>query len=274
MPDLPPWLNVQPSQFLEATERGTQAGLQNQAQQNQAAEAQARLTHEDQMAKMEAEMRKQVLQQNFLRQNAQLENIKAYREAQVGLAQGRLQEQQVVNQAKAQHAARMFAAQQKYSQLLQSGVSPQKALYQVPELSTPSAVAAMGRSAGTRDYGAIQTQNLPGGQTIAYRAGSPGLHVIPPKQSINDRVFAIEMKALADRKAKFGADDPESSAEVDKQMLELRQKYEAGQTMGTGTSQGGGSKTERARQLRKENPNWTKQAIIDAVNKEFGVAPQ
>jgi hypothetical protein len=78
------------------------------------------------------------------------------------------------------------------------------------------------------------------------------------------------MAALAKKKAESA--DPDATAEIDKQIDELRKDYTA-RTSGTGTS-GGGSKVERARQLHQEHPDWDKQTIINAVNKEFGTAPQ
>jgi hypothetical protein len=184
-----------------------------------------------------------------------------------------LDQQTAVAHAAAQEKAKKFAAQQKFSQLIQSGMSPEKALFQVPELSTPSAVASLGRNASTRDYGDIETMSGPSGSSILYRKGSPGMHVIPAKKSIDDRVFDIQMAALAKEKADQSAYNPEGAQKIEQQMQDLRAQYES-KTSGTGTSKSGGSKVERARQLHQQHPDWDKQTIIEAVNKEFGVAPQ
>src|SRR6516164_1427352 len=101
MAELPPWLNVGPENYLRAAVAGGEAGLRARAEANQAAEEQARLTNEQAMAKMQADVRKQVLQQQMLRQQQMIEMNKAYKEAQVGLAQDRLQRQQVLDQEKA-----------------------------------------------------------------------------------------------------------------------------------------------------------------------------
>jgi len=273
MAPLPPWLNVQPTDFLRATEAGTQAGIAQAGQANQAAEASARLGMEAQIARMQADVRKAVLQQQAQRQQQQIDINRAYKEAEVGLAQDRLERAQALDQAKAAEQAKKFAAQQKFSQLLQSGMSPEKALFQVPELSTPSAVASIGRNAATREYGDITTKVLPGGATAVFRPGSPGLHVLPMKKSVDDRIFEIQMAEYAKKKTEAEASgDDEGAAALQKSMDKLRAQYQ-NRTSGTGTGTGG-SKVERARQLHKEHPDWNKQTIIDAVNKEFGTAPQ
>lgn len=250
---LPPWLNVQPADFLRATEAGTHVQLQRQQMANQAAQATARLNHEQMIAQMEAESRKQITQQNALMRQAQIEFQKQYHDSQVGLARQRMEEMQAINQAKAQDAARKFAAQQKYTNLLRSGVSPDQALYQVPELATPSAVAAINRG-GQKEYGPIETQEVAPGVTAAFRKGSPSIHFMPEaKMNARQKVIDQDLKKQYDKlSSQLTGYDPKTDDTIKMQMQQIEQQRLQNAYAGGGTSTGTASPFKEGQKIRNK----------------------
>jgi len=104
MAGIPPWLDIHPSELVNAARAGTEAaqgqeriGLEQQRLAQSAGQAAAQLGMErqrlamaDKQTQMENQLRKQTLQQEFQRSQAQLEVAKAYHEATLGLAKDRL----------------------------------------------------------------------------------------------------------------------------------------------------------------------------------------
>lgn len=152
MPTIPPWINVQPSDFAAAGERGLSAGVQaasvansaraerdraalesrrineqHAAEQASLAQAAQQFQEQAKMKKMELELDRQQQERNFLIQQQRTQIADAYHTAVVGL-----QTQKLKNASEA--AAIKYAAQQKLSALIQSGVPFDQAIIQVPEL--------------------------------------------------------------------------------------------------------------------------------------------
>src|SRR5215470_17879183 len=65
----------------------------------------ARLSQDERIAMMEAQTRKEIAQQNQLRENQRLEIEQAYHQAQLGLARSRLEEQDAIAKQKAKVAS-------------------------------------------------------------------------------------------------------------------------------------------------------------------------
>ncbi len=118
MAQIPPWLNVQPSDFVHAASQGAQAGLeaartrqqgqeasdriglesqrlalQADAQSQQADESEARLSQAERIANMEMQARKDIAERNAMRTSQQMAIQQAYHQAQFGLGQQRIDQQ-------------------------------------------------------------------------------------------------------------------------------------------------------------------------------------
>jgi hypothetical protein len=114
--EIPPWLNVQPSDFVRAGSAGAEAGLgaakvalEAKAQSDQAALQAARLSQAERIANMEMQARREIAEQNRLREDQQLAIQSAYHTAQIGVAKDRIAEQQALAEAKGRAAANQMA---------------------------------------------------------------------------------------------------------------------------------------------------------------------
>lgn len=94
-----------------------------------------RAQQDQQQIQMEAQIKSQQLHQKALQDQQELQVQKAYHDQQIGLRQKQLdQAQQIVTQ-KTQAAARQFAAQQRFQQMVTAGEDPDKAALTIgPEL--------------------------------------------------------------------------------------------------------------------------------------------
>lgn len=124
---IPPW--IKPPQnlaadYAEGAQLGAKIGMERQKAQQ-----------EREMVAMESQVKAQQLQQKALQDQQELAVQKAYHDQQIALRQKQLdQAQQVVTQ-KTQAAARQFAAQQRFQQMVTSGMDPDKAALSIgPEL--------------------------------------------------------------------------------------------------------------------------------------------
>lgn len=134
MPPPTPWLN--PPDIAGSYERGLSIGAS-------IGEEQARLQAEHERTIMESQAREQATKQSALTAEARIKTEAAYRTANLGLQQARLQDAAAVNAAKTKEAALKMADQQGFAADLKSGMKIEEALYRHPRLSTPaSAVAA------------------------------------------------------------------------------------------------------------------------------------
>jgi hypothetical protein len=115
---VPPWLDVTPAQFGNAAEAGARLDLQRQQMQQEAQQNALRL----QLSKQESD-------RQFQLQTQQNASNMAMKQQQLDMA--------------AQAAARKYQAQQKYAQLVASGMDPATAMLQVgPELGVSLTGAA------------------------------------------------------------------------------------------------------------------------------------
>lgn len=235
---IPSWVSVNPKDFTQAASQGADAGIaaqrsQNSAQEDaariglqsqqlaqsalaeshRAAEAAKRLDHEQVMAQMEAQARREIAQKNAIRESQQLAIDAAYKQQRIGLGQQHVEQMQAVADAKARDAARMFANQQGFAKALASGVPVAEAMAQFPV--APSMARALSPGGGVKDYGDPETMDLGGGVKAAFRRNSPGLHIINPVKnapeiSVSNRIQVQKaIDGLERQKAGLipGADD-------------------------------------------------------------------
>lgn len=114
-----PWIEGPPpaaATFLQGYGQGAQVGEANA----RIAQAQAALAAQQQQHTAEIEMRKQQIAQNTRLELQKAEIAKAYHEAQIGMAQQRLQQAKAMDQLKWMQSAHKFAASQEYERGLQA----------------------------------------------------------------------------------------------------------------------------------------------------------
>lgn len=160
---LPPWLDVKPSDFTRSASEGAQAGegaariqqasiaehsrtaLELNFQQNQLAEAGAKLSQQERLAAMENQAREEISQKAAARQSQEHEIQKARTEAMMGLGKARLQQAADIQQQKAKAAASAFADEQGFAQDLANKVPVAVAYYRHPRIR-PAVLASLERS--------------------------------------------------------------------------------------------------------------------------------
>jgi hypothetical protein len=116
----------------EATNESARIALEasNMQQRNQM-EAQ-RLSQAERLAMMENQTRKEIAQQNQLREQQRLAIEQAYRQATLGIAKGRLEEQRAVADAKAKEAAMRIQRERDFGTAIASGMSVMDAYRKFP----------------------------------------------------------------------------------------------------------------------------------------------
>lgn len=92
----------------------------------------AQLDQRERIAAMEAQTRKEIAQQNQLREQQRLAIESAYHTAQIGLAKGRLEEQKAIADAKGRDAALRLQREAEFGNAVASGMSVMDAYKQFP----------------------------------------------------------------------------------------------------------------------------------------------
>jgi hypothetical protein len=92
----------------------------------------ARLSQQERLSMMEASTRKEIAQQNQLREQQRLAIEQAYHTAQIGLAKGRLEEQQAIADAKSKEAAMRIQRERDFGEAVASGMSVMDAYRKFP----------------------------------------------------------------------------------------------------------------------------------------------
>jgi hypothetical protein len=104
----------------------------------------ARLSQQEHLANMEMQARKEISEQNRLREDQKLAIDSAYHTAQIGIAKGRLNEQAAIANAKAQDAALRIKRERDFGAAVASGVPVMEAYQRFPV--SPSVLNAIGRT--------------------------------------------------------------------------------------------------------------------------------
>lgn len=149
---LPPWLDIRPAQAAQAMAEGARVGAEiaglNQRAAIEAAQLAQRAQEEsDKVAlqQQELQMKHELAQQQATRLAQEHEMLNAYRQAQLGLGQARLQSSAQAAQAKREAAAVGMANIYKFADVLKSGGSPMDAWMAAPNTPASSA-SAMARA--------------------------------------------------------------------------------------------------------------------------------
>lgn len=246
----------------------------------------ARLSQQEHLAQMEAQARREVSQQNQLREQQRLAITDAYHQAEIGVAKGRLEQQQAVSAAKAKEAAASFQREQSFAADVSSGIPVMEAYRRNPVSS--SVLNAIGRTQAksvAEDKLTVREGRFPI-VTINPKTGESKTVYTPPESSSISKADVEDLKDLRherDQLTKQMGDSlterisptpPEEKAARKARLDELNQQIKKIKRPGlkpppatsTGTSK---DKVLRAHQLGIAHPDWTKEQIIDAVMKEM-----
>lgn len=238
----------------------------------------AHLDQAAQMQQMEMQMRKEILDQNRLRDQQRLQISDAYHQAQLGLARGRLEEQQAVADAKAKDAAMRFDMEQKFGAAVAGGASVMDAYKQFP---VPSGVV----NAFTR----AKTAGMPGDKNVIREGKYPIVSINPvtgeskevytPKTpagiSAADKEDLKDLRKERDDIAKklndpivqlVGKPKPEDVAKDQQRLYQINKRIDE---IKRPPSAGKKSKVDRAHEISADHPDWTKEQVIKAVNDEM-----
>lgn len=275
-----PWLR--PARTLQAIEGGAAAGARRAqmetsagesaariaaqsadeaAQQANAAQMQSqRLQFEQQrtqqemaQAKVEADARAQVQNQQHIKAQEQIKIDNARKDAELGLRQTRIQQFQQVAQSAAAKAAMEFAARDKFSKLVQSGVSPEKAIFQTPELMATGGVMSEAIRANVPKNLPTDYETITDRATIDASEGSPAMPAIPAHRE--GGIFGFGGKDIPAKEA-----TPEIPA-TPKRVVTKTRKVAAGKP----ESKGGDGPSQSDIEFLKSNPGKA-----SAFNRRFG----
>lgn len=176
--------------YAQGAQLGARAAMERARLQEASIQAQADLAMKSAALQQEAQNQKAVFDQNVREANQRNLMTKAYQDAQIGIRQQQLDRQMQEFKAKSAVEARRFAGQQRVGAALKAGTPIERALFESPEMLTPGVTEAIVRRQGTaaKNYGAPTLMPVPGapGTSIAYREGSPAMHVVTGKnQGLN-----------------------------------------------------------------------------------------
>ncbi len=189
---LPPWLDVTPAQFVQAGNEGANAGLaaahlrqsadQHAAQlaaehariQQQAAAESAKLSQQQHIAEMEMQARKEIANQNHLREQQQNLQLNAYRQSEIGLRQAQLERMQALNDAAAREKAMMYAQEAGLANHISQGGDMATGLMKFP---MARGIAGALKAGEPKDFGPLEQTPIPGGVALT-RKGSPAVHIV------------------------------------------------------------------------------------------------
>lgn len=310
---LPSWLQTKPSDaaetFISAYHAGASVNM-----------AKARLQQEQQQAQMELQAKKEIAQQNNLRQQQQLEIEKARAQAEMGLKQQALDQADQKIKLTAASAARKYAAQEKYKQLISTGMNPDEAALKIgPEaFGSMAGMAGLSKEVYQRQHPFVPSETTVGGQKLIQTSpnrfekasvppsvgpvqaqdvldpqtgqpipgvfaapgasGAMGVHnkpkVVTPdeaelkrlekaqeKDTTGQALSAMDPKDIPNKARK---DARQKYLDREKRIEELQAKIEKGSA-----AQAKKSKVERANEIAKQHPDWTKEQVIKAVRAEF-----
>jgi hypothetical protein len=225
---IPPWLDVSPSQFVQAREAGVRAGQENAqlgqqgdlerarlaqerdlegariSQQGQmegarlaqsAAEAaqqlglaKQRLEAQQKQTAMEFQAGQETAKQNFMLRQTQDAVANAYKQAQIGLGQQRIDQTAKKVQQDTAEKAQALADRQNYSMAVAGGMTPAEALAKYPRAWTPALAQATARPGPEKTV----TERFEKADEIPAVPGSPAYSrsLLNPKSWFGDKNVA------------------------------------------------------------------------------------
>lgn len=294
---IPPWLHGygDPGELL----------LQSQRQGAAIQQAKQRLAQQEQQAAMENETRQEIAAQRAREEQQQLEIDRARVSAETGLKSRQLDQAQAKATQTSTAAAHRFSAQQQMSQRIAAGEDPAKVALSIPELGIPgSGIAALARSTVPKPniHAEPDWRTVPGGtERYLWNDRTGAAHF--PKASIPEGLteaakerFRIQnlnnqkkefQKELADplsgeryvnmteEEIKALKDRAPRARKAKANALAIHKKIDSVEQQideilnGKKAAPKSSSKVQRANDIAKEHPEWTKAQIIKAVNDEM-----
>ncbi len=256
------------NQREESSARLAQDALQHNQQLQMES---ARLSQSEHLAQMEMQARKEVSQQNQLREQQRMAITDAYHQAEIGMEKGRLEQQQAVAAAKAKEAAMAFQREQSFAKDVASGVPVMEAYQRNPVSSSVlNAISRTGESDKPIHVGGAIVRRQPDGSyKEEYRAPNTNKPIKVGKQLIqldeqgNPHVIYSGEKPTEDI---LGA-VAEPAAEKPGIMSRIKNVFSP--SVPAPSTSSAKDKMIRAHALGIAHPDWTKEQIIDAVNKEM-----
>lgn len=195
--NIPSWLNVHPQDFVQAGQQGAetglgvarleQAGQQHSAQLAQEANRQrqiadyeaAQLSQHEHLAEMEMQARREIAQQNRLREDQQHLITNAYHQAEVGLGRDRIDQRNALADAISREKAATYAEESGLAQHIAKGGTMAEGLMKFPRAR---GIAAALKANQAEADGAVTVQDVPGIGKVIKRAGSSHWQVIPTEK--------------------------------------------------------------------------------------------
>lgn len=264
----------------ETRNESARMGMEAMRLKQSTALEQARLQQASEQHQMEFQARQKLNEQMQLRRDQQLNIESAYKTAALGIQQGRLEETSKIADEKAKNAALQFQREQGFARDVASGVPVMEAYQRNPVAA--SVLSAVGRTQLKEGQAkpVLREGKFP---LIEYdpKTGTTREVYTPPKSEGISKVDAEDLKDLrherdtlaksmsdplgiSQRTAAQKQEEQNRLADINKQIEAIkRPKLKAP------TSTDKKDKVVRAHELGIAHPDWTKEQIIDAVNKEM-----
>jgi len=249
-------------------------GMEAQRLRQTTALEQARLQQAAEQHQMEFQARQKLIQQDRLREDQRFNILNAYRTAALGIQKGRLEEAQTVANEKARNAALQFQREQAFARDVASG--------------TPVMEAYRRNPVGAATLNAVQRTQIKQGEADKplLREGKFPLLLVNPKTGETKQVYTPEastgkmsemqkenLKDLRHERDQLEKNAPLRKSEIpayEQKLRDINNRIESLKAP-TAASEKSSSKDKvvRAHALGIAHPDWTKEQIIDAVNKEM-----
>ncbi len=262
---VPPWLGVSPPDFGRAAAEGAGIRVQKARIAEEARQANMRAS----MAAAELSAKQQQQQAALAKEQTDAEFQRQFQQTQLGLHERQLdQEEQRITQT-VQQASQKFAVQQQAAERIRGGEEPSKVWAELGPMigMTGSGMNAILRG---RTGGPPSAEDVPGLPGYVRLERSPGNYQFIRKATIPDAIRTIPVVSPTGETNKDFFGVPGASGVATVHPVHHATEGEALQeTLRQKQAQINTRKRERAEELAKQHPKWTKQDIIDAVHKEF-----
>lgn len=225
--EIPSWISIRPTDFVAAGTAGAEAGLgaartalEARSISDRASQAAAALSSHEHLQAMEMQARREIAEQNRLRDDQQMAIENAYRTAQIGLGKQRIEEQQALAEAKAKQAAAQFAAEQGIAQDIAGGKTFMQAIGSHPG-ARPAYLEAL-RLSQAKEPGQARVATLPGSRPGDLFLIEPsGTAHFLPKGGLSESTIEHLTQRLKEQRRLFKPEDAEYK-EIDADIKRLQ----------------------------------------------------
>lgn len=261
----------------EGVSESARLGMEAQRMRQSAAIEQARLAQADEHAQMEFQARQKLAEQNQLREQQRLNIENAYKTAALGIAKGRLEQTQSAAEEKAKAAALTFRREQAFARDVASGIPVMEAYQRNPV--APSLLNSVSRTQIKEDqtskpviregkFPLLRINPATGQTDTLYTPPKPEGLSVADKEDLKD--LRTQRKDLSSKISAY-LTPPDQKQALTGQLSELDKRIEAIKhpVKSPESSSTAKDKLVRAHALGISHPDWTKEQIIDAVNKEM-----